>query len=105
MSYENEIEHLMRELIFAKSNYLNARLKSEDALRIHAFKTDVETIEFQIEVFKKAAKVDECEAKAKAWDKYKAHMERHIAGEINEEELVSDLKSDYFESGELNAKK
>ena len=43
--------------------------------------------------------------KAKAWDKYKAHMESHIAGEINEEELVSDLKSDYFESGESNAKK
>ena len=44
-----------------------------------------------------AAKADEYEAKAKAWDKYKAHMESHIAGEINEEELVSDLKSDYFE--------
>lgn len=43
---------------------------------------------------------EEHEAKAKAWDKYKAHMESHIAGEINEEELVSDLKSDYFESGE-----
>ena len=48
---------------------------------------------------------EEHEAKAKAWDKYKTHMESHIAGEINEEELVSDLKSDYFESGELNAKK
>ena len=45
-------------------------------------------------------KYDEYEAKAKAWDKYKTHMESHIAGEINEEELVSDLKSDYFESGE-----
>ena len=45
-------------------------------------------------------KADEYEAKAKAWDKYKAHMESHIAGVINEEELVSDLKSDYFESGE-----
>jgi hypothetical protein len=50
-------------------------------------------------------KYDEYEAKAKAWDKYKAHMESHIAGEINEEEFVSDLKSDYFESGEPNAKK
>lgn len=48
---------------------------------------------------------EEHEAKAKAWDKYKTHMESHIAGEINEEELVSDLKSDYFESGEPNAKK
>ena len=45
---------------------------------------------------------EEHEVKAKAWDKYKAHMESHIAGEINEEELVSDLKSDYFESGELD---
>ena len=53
------------------------------------------------EVYAQAAKADEYEAKAKAWDKYKAHMESHIAGEINEEELVSDLKSDYFESGEL----
>ena len=43
---------------------------------------------------------EEHEAKAKAWDKYKTHMESHIAGEINEEELVSDLKSDYFESDE-----
>lgn len=50
-------------------------------------------------------KTDEYEAKAKAWDKYKAHMESHIAGEINEEEFVSDLKSDYFESGESNVKK
>ena len=50
------------------------------------------------EVYAQAAKADEYEAKAKAWDKYKAHMESHIAGEINEEELVSDLKSDYFES-------
>ena len=43
---------------------------------------------------------EEHEAKAKAWDKYKTHMESHIAGEINEEEFVSDLKSDYFERGE-----
>ena len=57
------------------------------------------------EVYAQAAKADEYEAKAKAWDKYKAYMESHIAGEINEEELVSDLKSDYFESGESNAKK
>ena len=49
---------------------------------------------------KQATKADEYEAKAKAWDKYKTHMESHIAGEINEEEFVSDLKSDYFESGE-----
>lgn len=52
------------------------------------------------ELYAQAAKADEYEAKAKAWDKYKAHMESHIAGEINEEELVSDLKSDYFESGD-----
>ena len=57
------------------------------------------------QVYAQAEKADEYEAKAKAWDKYKAHMESHIAGEINEEELVSDLKSDYFESGESNAKK
>ena len=55
------------------------------------------------EVYAQAAKADEYEAKAKAWDKYKAHMESYIAGEVNEEELVSDLKSDYFESGEYNA--
>ena len=55
------------------------------------------------EVYAQAAKADEYEAKAKALDKYKAHMESHIAGEINEEELVSDLKSDYFESGEYDA--
>ena len=42
--------------------------------------------------------------KAQAWDKYKAHMESYIAGEINEEELVSDLESDYFESGGYDAK-
>ena len=42
----------------------------------------------------------EMERKAEAFDKYKAHMESHIAGEINEEELVSDLKSDYFEGGD-----
>ena len=48
---------------------------------------------------------EEHEAKAKAWDKYKAHMESHIAGAINEEEFVSDLKSDYFESGDYYAEK
>lgn len=68
MSYENEIQHLMRELKSAKSSYLNARLNSEDALMRHALKTDVETIEFQIDVFEKAAKADEYEAKAKAFD-------------------------------------
>ena len=57
------------------------------------------------EVYAQAAKADEYEAKAKAWDKYKAHMESYIAGEINEEELVSDLESDYFESGGYDAKK
>ena len=57
------------------------------------------------QVYAQAEKADEYEAKAKAWDKYKAHMESHIAGEINEEELVSDLKSDYFESGGYDAKK
>ena len=56
-------------------------------------------------VYAQAAKADEYEAKAKAWDKYKAHMESYIAGEVNEEELVSDLESDYFESGEYDAKK
>ena len=55
------------------------------------------------EVYAQAAKADEYEAKAKAWDKYKAHIESYIAGEVNEEELVSDLESDYFESGEPNA--
>ena len=54
---------------------------------------------------KQAAKADEYEAKAKAWDKYKAHMESYIAGQVNEEELVSDLESDYFESGGYDAKK
>ena len=49
--------------------------------------------------------VNEWYAKAKAWDKYKAHMESYIAGEVNEEELVSDLESDYFESGGYDAKK
>ena len=56
-------------------------------------------------VYAQAAKADEYEAKAKAWDKYKAHMESYIAGEVNEEELVSDLESDYFESGGYYAKK
>ena len=56
------------------------------------------------EVYAQAAKADEYEAKAKAWDKYKAHMESYIAGEVNEEELVSDLESDYFESGGYDAK-
>ena len=45
------------------------------------------------------------EIRFRAWEKYKAHMESHISGEINEEELVSDLKSDYFESGDYDAKK
>ena len=57
------------------------------------------------EVYAQAAKADEYEAKAKAWDKYKAHMESYIAGEVNEEELVSDLESDYFEIGGYDAKK
>ena len=56
------------------------------------------------EVYAQAAKADEYEAKAKAWDKYKAHMESYISGEVNEEELVSDLESDYFESGGYDAK-
>lgn len=84
MSYENEIKHLMRELKFAKSDYLNARLKSEDALRIHAFKTDVETIEFQIEVFEKATKADEYEAKAKAYDSLKNNLEKEVEILIDE---------------------
>ena len=56
------------------------------------------------EVYAQAAKADEYEAKAKSWDKYKAHMESYISGEVNEEELVSDLESDYFESGGYDAK-
>lgn len=51
------------------------------------------------------AELIEVYRKAKAWDKYEAHMESHIAGEVNEEEFVSDLKSDYFESGEYDVKK
>lgn len=116
MSYENEIKHLMRELKFAKSDYLNARLKSEDALRIHSFKTDVETIEFQIEVFKKAAKVDEYEAKAKAWDKLsvsirECNKEIELKGGLNamfrtsKKGQIVQRYIDCFESGEPNAKK
>lgn len=102
MSYENEIKHLMRELKFAKSDYLNARLKSEDALRIHSFKTDVETIEFQIEVFKKAAKVDECEAKAKAFDKIVEQRKKTDVTTLGHHtwKIIKE-----YQSGELNAKK
>ena len=79
----------------------------EDLQHLYEIPTGVwkykEKLEELDEVYAQAAKADEYEAKAKAWDKYKAHMESHIAGEINEEELVSDLKSDYFESGEYDA--
>lgn len=57
------------------------------------------------EVVEMVAELKEKYEKAKAWDKYKTHMESHIAGEINEEEFVSDLKSDYFESGDYDVKK
>ena len=76
----------------------------EDLQHLYEIPTGVwkykEKLEELYEVYAQAAKADEYEAKANAWDKYKAHMESHIAGEINEEELVSDLKSDYFESGQ-----
>ena len=79
----------------------------EDLQHLYEIPTGVwkykEKLEELDEVYAQAAKADEYEAKAKAWDKYKAHMESHIAGEINEEELVSDLKSDYFESGGYDA--
>ena len=55
------------------------------------------------EVVEMVTELKEKYEKAKSWDKYKAHTESHIAGEINEEEFVSDLKSDYFESGESDA--
>ncbi len=46
------------------------------------------------------AEIDEVYRNSEKYSGYKAHMEKYIVGEINEEELVSDLKSDYFESEE-----
>ena len=104
MSYEKDLDYLKRELRNAQNIYDEAE-KDERESDAEMWMNSVTHLEFQIEVFEKATKSDEYEAKAKAWDKYKAHMESHIAGEVNEEEFVSDLKSDYFESGDYDAKK
>ena len=77
--YQNIIKDAINETYYAQAPlYLNCLSELDD-------------------VYKQATQNKEDKIKAEAWDKYKTHMERHIAGEINEEEFVSDLKSDYFE--------
>lgn len=104
MSYENnhsiqfDLDHLSQ---YEEVVDLEGKKSELDEVYAKAEKASEYKVKANLwEINKK--RLDEYESKAKAWDKYKAHMESHIAGEINEEELVSDLKSDYFESGESN---
>lgn len=99
MSYEKELEYLRKEFKKSKAKFHEAEREGWHTDG-NIYKDNMENLEYQIGIHEQAAKADEYKAKAKAWDKYKSHMESHIAGEINEEEFVSDLKSDYFERGE-----
>lgn len=74
MSYDNELRHLYKEHMHAKTLHRN----TDDSLTKYRMKHDVETIEFQINVFKKAAKVDEYEAKAKAFDRVREKVYARI---------------------------
>lgn len=99
MSYEYKAKMMLGAIQDAKDDYINATSEEDK----EEYRFEIRQLENLKVLYEDAAKADEYEAKAKAWDKYKTHMESHIAGEVNEEELVSGLKSDYFESGESDA--
>src|SRR5699024_9974947 len=67
MSYEKDLEYLSRELRNAQNIYDEAE-KDERESDAEMWMNRVTHLEFQIEVFEKATKFDEYEAKAKAFD-------------------------------------
>ena len=76
MSYEKDLDYLSRELRNAQNIYDEAE-KDERESDAEMWMNRVTHLEFQIEVFEKATKADEYEAKAKAFDRIREAMDYH----------------------------
>lgn len=68
MKYEEDLEYLRRELRNAQNIYDEAE-ENERESDAEMWMNRITHLEFQIDVFKNAAKADEYEAKAKAFDR------------------------------------
>lgn len=68
MKYEKDLEYLRRELKNAQNIYDEAE-ENERESDAEMWMNRITHLEFQIDVFKNAAKADEYEAKAKAFDR------------------------------------
>lgn len=105
MSYEKDLDYLKRELRNAQNIYDEAE-KDERESDAEMWMNRVTHLEFQIEVFEKATKSDEYEAKAKAFDGVKELINAHDCAIEDEGGLghlfLLDLKAimKYAESGE-----
>ena len=122
MSYEKDLDYLKRELRNAQNIYDEAE-KDERESDAEMWMNRVTHLEFQIEVFEKATKSDEYEAKAKAFDESlkgfkelerlheevrKASKRNRDKSEIYKEVLfhvIREMESNLGESGEPYAKK
>ena len=99
MSYEKDLDYLRRELRNAQNIYDEAE-KDERESDAEMWMNRVTHLEFQIEVFEKATKADEYEAKAEAFDAIlKTYNEASSEGQMVYE--FSNIIEKY-ESGELD---
>src|SRR5699024_2136164 len=103
MSYEKDLEYLKRELRNAQNIYDEAE-KDERVSDAEMWMNRATHLEFQIEVFEKATKSDEYEAKAKAFDAIMREWENE---RVTKSHILGTIQNYYkeYESGEYDAKK
>lgn len=82
MKYEKDLEYLRRELKNAQNIYDEAE-ENERESDAEMWMNRITHLEFQIDVFKNAAKAGEYEAKAVAFDRIKAYSDKAINGDIH----------------------
>ena len=98
MSYEKDLDYLKRELRNAQNIYDEAE-KDERESDAEMWMNRVTHLEFQIEVFEKATKSDEYEAKAKAYNDTLKTLDKLI----NDDERYKEARSNDFIAGMLIA--
>ena len=98
MKYEKDLEYLRRELKNAQNIYDEAE-ENERESDAEMWMNRITHLEFQIDVFKNAAKADEYEAKAKAFE---AIMREWEDEKMTKSHILETIQKHYdeYESGE-----
>lgn len=104
MKYEKDLEYLRKELKNAQNIYDEAE-ENERESDAEMWMNRITHLEFQIDVFKNAAKADEHEAKAKAFDEIMKVFENNFgaADSLAKLRVFTEVENAYIESGGYDA--